>query len=116
LVDGRAKPAQSALFAIAREDPARTLAEVRRLEIPTHHDVRQADVNQRRLGAVVALGHGRDLNDFASLLLLEQLGPRTLQSLALVAEVVHGASARFTDPARFAFAHGGRMGIHSQCR
>src|SRR6187551_3993278 len=55
LVDGRAKPAQSALLAIAREDPARTLAEVRRLEMPTHHDVRQADVNQRRLGAVLAL-------------------------------------------------------------
>src|SRR5215218_7163223 len=50
LVDGRAKPAQSALLAIAREDPARTLAEVRRLEMPMHHDVRQADVNQRRLG------------------------------------------------------------------
>src|SRR5204862_6885790 len=49
LVDGRAKSAQSALLAIAREDPARTLAEVRRLELPTHHDVRQADVNQRRL-------------------------------------------------------------------
>src|SRR5207237_101779 len=51
LVDGRARPAQSALLAIVREDPARTLAEVRRLEMPAHHDVRQADVNQRRLGA-----------------------------------------------------------------
>jgi uncharacterized protein len=83
---------------------------VRRLEMPTHHDVRQADVNQRRLGAVLALAHERDVSDFASFLLLEQLGPRTLQSLALVAEVVHGASARFTDPARFAFAHGGKDG------
>jgi uncharacterized protein len=110
LVDGRAKPAQSALLAIAREDPARTLAEVRRLEMPTHHDVRQADVNQRRLGAVLALAHERDVSDFASFLLLEQLGPRTLQSLALVAEVVHGAPTRFQDPARFAFAHGGKDG------
>jgi uncharacterized protein len=42
------------------------------------------------------------------LLLLEKLGPRTLQSLALVAEVVHGAPTRFSDPARFSFAHGGR--------
>jgi uncharacterized protein len=75
-----------------------------------HHDVRQADVNQRRLGAVLALAHERDVSDFASLLLLEQLGPRTLQSLALVAEVVHGAPTRFQDPARFAFAHGGKDG------
>jgi len=43
-------------------------------------------------------------------LLLEQLGPRTLQSLALVAEVVHGTPTRFADPARFSFAHGGKDG------
>src|SRR6185436_10967706 len=110
LVDGRARPAQEALLTIARDDPARTLAEVRRLEMPAHHDVRARDVHERRLGAVLALAHERELRDFASFLLLEQLGPRTLQSLALVAEVVHGASARFTDPARFAFAHGGKDG------
>jgi len=110
LVDGRAKPAQSALLAIAREDPAKTLSEVRRLEMPAHHDVRRADVNQQRLGAVLALAHERDVSDFASFLLLEQLGPRTLQSLALLAEVVHGAPARFADPARFSFAHGGKDG------
>jgi hypothetical protein len=110
LVDGRAKPAQDALLTIAKEDPARTLAEVRRLEMPAHHDVRRADVNERRLGAVLALAHERDISDFASFLLLEQLGPRTLQSLALVAEVVHGAPTRFADPARFSFAHGGKDG------
>ncbi|MCP5111959.1 MAG: DUF763 domain-containing protein, partial [bacterium] len=32
------------------------------------------------------------------------------QSLALVAEVVHGAPSRFSDPARFSFAHGGKDG------
>jgi len=110
LVDGRARPAQDALLAIAREDPSRTLAEVRRLEMPAHHDVRRRDVHERRLGAVLALAHERELRDFASFLLLEQLGPRTLQSLALVAEVVHGAPARFDDPARFSFAHGGKDG------
>jgi hypothetical protein len=110
LVDGRARHAQCALLTIAREDPARTLAEVRRLEMPAYHDVRRSDVNARRLGAVLALAHEREVNDFASFLLLEQLGPRTLQSLALVAEVVHGAPTRFADPARFSFAHGGKDG------
>jgi hypothetical protein len=110
LVDSRAKPAQQALVTIANDDPARTLADVRRLQMPGHHDIRQADVNERRLGAVLALAHERGVSDFASLLLLEQLGPRTLQSLALVAEVVHGVPARFADPARFAFAHGGKDG------
>jgi len=110
LVDRRARPAQAALIEIARDDPRRTMAEIRRLEMPRRHDVRAADVNEKRLGAVLALAHERDLRDFASLLLLEQLGPRTLQSLALVAEVVHGAPTRFDDPARFAFAHGGKDG------
>jgi hypothetical protein len=110
LVDGRARPAQDALLAIAREDPAATLATVRRLEMPARHEVRGADVQARRLGAVLALAHERDLRDFASFLLLEQLGPRTLQSLALVAEVVHGTPTRFDDPARFSFAHGGKDG------
>jgi hypothetical protein len=110
LVDRRARPAQDAMLAIARTDPARTLAEARRLTLPRHHDVRSADVNEKRLGAVLALAYERDLSDFASLLLLEQLGPRTLQSLALIAEVVHGAPTRFDDPARYSFAHGGKDG------
>jgi len=110
LVDSEARPAQDALLAITRQDPARTLADVRHLTMPAHHDVRAKDVNEKRLGAVLALAHERDLHDFASFLLLEQLGPRTLQSLALVAEVVHGTPTRFDDPARFAFAHGGKDG------
>src|SRR4051794_731965 len=110
LVDARARPAQNALLTIAGEDPAATLATVRRLEMPMRHEVRPSDVQARRLGAVLALAHERDLRDFASFLLLEQLGPRTLQSLALVAEVVHGTPTRFDDPARFSFAHGGKDG------
>ena len=127
LVDREARPAQEALLAITREDPARTLGDIRaafahvasaprrlemprHLRMPAHHDVRAKDVNEKRLGAVLALAHERDLCNFASFLLLEQLGPRTLQSLALVAEVVHGTPTRFDDPARFAFAHGGKDG------
>ena len=110
LVDRRARPAQDALLAIAQDDPGRTIGELRRLVMPAHHDVRRRDVDERRLGAVLALAHERDLRDFASFLLLEQLGPRTLQSLALVAEVVHGTPTRFSDPARFSFAHGGKDG------
>jgi hypothetical protein len=59
---------------------------------------------------VLAVAHNHELRDFASLLLVEGLGPRTLQSLALVAEVIHGAPARFADPARFSFAQGGTDG------
>ncbi|MEX2271546.1 MAG: DUF763 domain-containing protein [Vicinamibacterales bacterium] len=108
LVDRRAKPAQDALVEIARTDPAKTLAEARKLNAPIHHDVRAENIDLKRLGAVLALAYERDLRDFASVLLVEKLGPRTLQSLALVAEVVHGTPTRFSDPARFSFAHGGK--------
>ena len=110
LVDGAAKPAQAAMLKTAGEHPDRTLGELRHLQMPAHHDVRAEDVNLKRLGAVLAVAYERNLHDFAELLLLEKLGPRTLQSLALVAEVIHGAPTRFKDPARFSFAHGGKDG------
>lgn len=108
LVDRRALPAQDALLTIAREDPSRTLTEARSLVAPRHHEVRAEDVDLKRLGAVLAVAHEKPLRDFASLLLVEGLGPRTLQALALVAEVVHGTPTRFSDPARFSFALGGK--------
>ena len=110
LVDARAEKAQEALLAIAREPIANALSDARKLTMPIHHDVRAENVDLKRLGAVLAVAHEADLRDFASLLLVEGLGPRTLQSLALIAEVVHGAPSRFSDPARFSFAHGGKDG------
>jgi hypothetical protein len=110
LVDARADRAQTALLEIANEHPEKTLSAARHLRMPAHHEVRERNVDLKRLGAVLAVAYERDLHDFAELLLLEKLGPRTLQSLALVAEVVHGAPSRFNDPARFAFAHGGKDG------
>jgi hypothetical protein len=110
LVDAGARPAQDAMIALTRERPEAIVAELRSWTAPRHHDVRAADVDAKRLGAVLAVAHDRDLRDFASLLLVEQLGPRTLQSLALVAEVIHGTPTRFADPARFSFAHGGKDG------
>jgi hypothetical protein len=110
LVDSRAGKARQALLAVAQEPVQSSLDEIRKLTMPAHHDVRSANVDLKRLGAVLALAHEQDLRDFASFLLVEGLGPRTLQSLALIAEVVHGAPSRFDDPARFSFAHGGKDG------
>jgi len=110
LIDRRAGEAQKALLTIAGQAPDLTLREVRYLQMPRGHEVKARDVDLRRLGAVLAVSYERQLRDFASLLLLENLGPRTLQTLALVAEVVHGAPSRFSDPARFSFALGGKDG------
>ena len=108
LVDGNAKLAQSAMLELVQERPEKILSAAKHLRMPAHHEVREKDVDLKRLGAVLATAYERDFHDFSELLLLEKLGPRTLQSLALVAEVVHGTPTRFHDPARFSFAHGGK--------
>lgn len=110
LVDARASRAQKTLLELVKQPIDSILGEIPRLRMPARHDVRPQDVDLKRLGAVLAVAHEQELRDFASLLLVEGLGPRTLQSLALIAEIVHGAPSRFSDPARFSFAHGGKDG------
>jgi len=110
LVDAQAGPVQDALVTMARERPESTLGQIRHLKMPRHHDVRTNDVDLQRLGAVLTVAYERDLRTFADFLLTEKLGARTLQTLAMVAEVIHGTPVRFSDPARYSFALGGKDG------
>jgi len=80
------------------------------LVMPAHHAVRPSDVIARRLRGALAAAANQAPKDFQDLLLTPGVGARTVRALALVAEVVHGAPFRFSDPARFAFAHGGKDG------
>jgi uncharacterized protein len=110
LVDRKAGATQNGILQVAAEEPERMLPEIRKIILPRHHDVRKEDVNIKRLGTILALAHEREVHKFDELLLLEGLGPRALQSLTLVSEVIHGTPSRFEDPARFSFAHGGKDG------
>jgi hypothetical protein len=78
------------------------------LIMPSHHDVRPENVIMRRLHGAIASAAESGARDFSDLLLVPGVGARTIRSLALVAEVVHGAPCRFADPARFSLAHGGK--------
>ena len=78
------------------------------LILPAHHDVRATDVSMRRLHGNLAAAADRGPRDFADLLLTPGVGARTVRALAMVAEIVHGAPYRFSDPARFSLAHGGK--------
>jgi len=80
------------------------------LIMPEHHDVRPQNIVERRLFGALAAAEAAAPETFEELLLTPGLGPRTLASLALVSEVVHGAPSRFSDPARFSMAHGGKDG------
>ena len=100
--EGETSPIQLELFP--------EMANERSIVMPTHHEVREQDVDLKRLGGVLATAYNSQPKDFEELLLTPGLGPRTLQSLALVSEVIYGTPSRFTDPARFSFAHGGKDG------
>ncbi len=135
LVDPRAAPARTAQVALVHDGPAAIAHALRRarsawsarpgwpasslsgagrpapaLELPFHHEVRAEDVMGRRLHAALAAAQARGPTDFADLLLTPGVGARTVFALALVGEVVHGAPARFSDPARYSLAHGGKDG------
>jgi len=110
MADKQASGSRSGVMQIAAERPDKMLSEISKLVMPSHHDVRAKDVDLKRLGAVLWLAQEKKPSDFEDLLLLEGLGPRTLQSLALVSEVIHGTPSHFKDPARFSFAHGGKDG------
>lgn len=110
MVAKEAGNARGAMMDIAREQPGKMITEIQKLVMPAHHDVRSGDVDIKRLGSLLWLAHEKQPADFEQLLLLDGLGPRTLQSLALVSEVIYGTPSRFKDPARFSFAHGGKDG------
>ena len=110
MTDRGATGARQALVGLASENPSAIMNEIKRLKMPVRHNVAEQDIDSKRLGATLALAWDESIADFESLLLLKGLGPRTMQSLALISEVIYGTPVRFTDPARFSFAHGGKDG------
>jgi hypothetical protein len=117
LTDRRAGPSRAAQLGLVRDGPDAVVSALRRLgseaprlQLPARHDVRAGDVSLRRLHGTLAAAAERGPADFEELLLTPGLGPRTVFSLALAAEVIHGTPCRFNDPARFSLAHGGKDG------
>ncbi len=126
LTDRNAKSTRERILSFTKENPDRMISEIknimkhensiheinkqRTITMPAHHDVKAEDVNLKRLGAVLTTAYEAEPKDFESLLLTQGLGPRTIQSLTLVSEIIYGTPSRFEDPARFSFAHGGKDG------
>ena len=120
LTDARAKRSRDAQVELVREGPAKVIPLLARtreakqkqlhLALPDRHEVIASDVVMRRVHAAIAAAHERGPIDFVDVLTTPGVGARTLLSLAMVAEVVHGAPSRFSDPARFSLAHGGKDG------
>jgi hypothetical protein len=103
---------QSAL--LAREKPAvvlDALGEIANLVMPSRHTLfPELDVQTSRLHKILEKTYERAPEDFETLLGLQGVGPKTLRALALASELIYGNAASTRDPARFAFAHGGKDG------
>ena len=110
LADRRADFARKNIVSLTKENPKEVMNALKSISLPNHHDVRESDVNMTRLGSVLYMAYEKGVDNFEDLLMLKGVGQRTIKSLALVSEVVHGDSSRFDDPARFAFAVGGKDG------
>jgi hypothetical protein len=121
LTDARARLARQAQVELVSEGPDQVLGTLRKLRegaqaqlalpelrMPDHHAVTRKDVFLRRLHGTLAAAAEQGPKDFAEVLLTPGVGARTVEALASVAEVLHGAPYRFSDPARFSFAHGGK--------
>jgi len=110
LTASQAKQTRASILEITRESPTQMIAELQHLVMPKRHEVKSSDIDLKRLGSILWLAQEKQPADFEELLLLEGMGPRTLQSMTLVSEVIYGTPSRFSDPARFSFAHGGKDG------
>src|SRR5436309_711856 len=86
-------------------------ATARLLSMPARHELLpELDVATPYLEKILLKTYERAPEDFETLLGIEGVGPKTLRALALASELVHGTAASLRDPARFAFAHGGKDG------
>jgi uncharacterized protein len=87
------------------------LAKLPALAMPARHTLLpELDVASPYLEKILVKTYERAPEDFETLLGIEGVGPKTLRALALASELVHGTVATLRDPARFAFAHGGKDG------
>ena len=110
LTDKKADMLRTNIVGLTKEKPTEVLDTYRGIVMPNRHDVREEDVNMTRLGSVLNMAYNRDIDNFEDLVMMKGVGPKTLKSLAMVSEVVHGDASRFEDPARFSFAIGGKDG------
>ena len=110
LVDPEAETLQNNMVELTQEKPSEIIKAINSADMPNRHDVRKEDINQARLASVLDLAYNRDIENFDDLVDMHGVGPRTLKALAMASEVIHGDSTRFEDPARFAFAVGGKDG------
>ena len=133
MVAGEAGENRSASATIVRENPDWVCQQIERytegptLFAPKNHRLLPKDVNRRHLRRILIAAHETQPNSFEQLLGTQGVGPATVMSLSLLAELIFDAPASHRDPADrfrppaeqtaserhwadYAYAHGGKDG------
>ena len=93
------------------DETLRVLAKIPELRMPERHTLfPELDVAGTHLHRILERTYDRAPEDYAALLGVPGVGAKTVRALALASELLHGTPVSLRDPARFAFAHGGKDG------
>lgn len=124
---------RKASAALVREPTTWLMDEIERLTegptlfAPARHPVLELDINRKHLQTILTSAHEQNPQDFETLLGFQGIGPATVRSLALLAEIIFHASPSRRDPtvkikatepnnssrrrwADYSHAHGGKDG------
>ncbi len=112
LVDKNAEPLQSSMVELITSHPDKLVGEMKLalLSMPKRHYISIEDIDVKRFKTVLEKAYEKQIKNFEELLSIRGTGAKFLRALALTAEIIHGTKASFRDPARYAFAHGGKDG------
>ncbi|MGC8777676.1 MAG: DUF763 domain-containing protein [Candidatus Caldatribacteriaceae bacterium] len=89
----------------------REISRVKNLSLPRRHGILPEDFDVKRIEKTLWRVKEKEPGDFAALLSVSGVGPKTLRALAFTAEIVLGVPPSFQDPVSFSFAHGGKDGV-----
>ena len=87
-----------------------TLLNLESKEFKYHPVVHEDFSRSKYLEKILSKVTDRKPENYESLVAMQGVGPKTVRALALVGEVIYGASPSYEDPARYSFAHGGKDG------
>jgi hypothetical protein len=113
LVAKESERTRQAITKLSHEKPEFLIAEGKRaieLYLPRDHPIPMEESRLERLEKIFIQIYDRSPNDFEELLGMKGVGPKSLRSLSLISELIHGVKPSFKDPTRFSFAHGGKDG------
>ena len=113
LVARESEKARSTITELSHETPEWLMKEgkkIAELYLQSEHPIPGEKVRMERLEKAFLQIYEQAPKNFEELLSIKGVGPRTLQALSLISELIYGVQSSLKDPTRYSFAHGGKDG------